>query len=251
MTDYNLTDFLENFEKYEDEECDFFPFLEDEFKAWLVNERKLSEKYVAEYIRNIEHAYYSLYDIVQINLVKTLRSWIVDIPVNPGNSFSKEAAVELVNIYLETMQEELDWNEDAYTKAEKRALAAYHDFIIFYTGGSDSNLLKGKTPSLPDEDEFASWMEHEYKRDPFEVGKIVSSVARMGMILPSLVTAPMSFIDVLRALPTKSKRENYLRKVAGITDKKSNDIAGCSQKTVRNGISNVRYYINFLNQMGK
>lgn len=248
MDNLSIIDLVKNFDKYEDEECDFFPFLGDEFKTWLANERKLSEKYVAECIRNCENAYYSLYEIVEIDLVRTLRSWIVDIPTRTGESFSKIAAVELINIYLETMQEELDRNEDAYTKAEIRAMMAYHDFISFYTGGSDSNLLKVKTPPLPDEDEFVLWIEQEYKKGPIEVGKIVSSVARMGVILPSLVTEPMSFIDVLRALPTKSKRENYLAMVIRKRDKKDNDIAGCSQKTVQNGISNMRYYINFLNQ---
>lgn len=226
---------------------DFFPFLEQEFKAWLANERKLSDKYVAEYIRNCENAYYSLYDIVEIDLVKTLRSWIVDIPARTENSFSKKAALELVNIYIETMQEELDRDEDAYTKGEIRAMMAYHDFISFYTGVSDSNLLKGKTPPLPDEDEFASWIEQEYKKDPIEAGKIVSSVARTGMILPSLVSDPMSFIDVLRALPTKSKRESYLAMAVGANGKRESAHADCSHKTVQNGISNIRYYINFLN----
>ena len=68
----------------------------------------------------------------------------------------------------------------------------------------------------------------------------------MDLILPSLVSEPMTFLDVLRALPTGIKRKNYI-KLVRTKKREINRNADCSYKTIQNGFANINYYLNFLN----
>lgn len=237
----------------EDEEVEIafvVPYLEDEFKQWLMDKRGITAKSANEYIRAYESAYESLYDIVELDLYDSLHMLLEEIPELMNSDKSKAMAPGLVEVYVETMLEELDADEDAYTKAELRAMTTYHAFIVELSGSSDKKFIKEKTTSLPDENDFLSWLEKEYKMNYDEAGKIVSSVKNMDLILPSLVSDPMTFLDVLRALPAGSKRKNYIKMVR--TKKKAiTRNAHCSYKTIQNGFANIIYYLNFLNEKNK
>lgn len=234
-------------EEDEDVEIAFvIPYLEDKFKRWLMDKRGISAKSADDYIRAYESAYESLYEIIQLDLYHLLHSFLVEIPEKTKYDLTIPHAPGLVEIYVETMLEELDENEDAYTKAELRALTTYHAFIVEVAGASDKTLAKKKSCSLPDEEEFLSWLETECRVDYENAKKIVSSVKRMDLILPSLVSEPMTFLDVLRALPAGSKRKNYI-KLVRTKKKEIYRNADCSYKTIQNGLANITYYINFLN----
>ena len=222
------------------------PYLENEFKKWLMDTRDLSEISANRYIEAYMSAYESLYDIVGLDLPHILHSFLVEIPEQTKCDLTISEAPGLVEIYVETMIEELEANEKAYTKAERRALTTYHDFIAEKAGTSDKTLAKKKSNSLPDEEEFLSWLEKEVNIDYENARKIVSSVKRMDLRLPSLVSDPMTFLDVLRALPAGSKRKNYIKMVS----KRKKEIyrnADCSDKTIKNGFANIDSYLNFLN----
>lgn len=223
------------------------PYLRDEFKNWLMTTRENKEKSAEDYLRTFESAYESLYEIVEIDLYSALRAFLTTIPGETSSNFTKELAPELVNIYLEAIQEELDKNEDSYSKADFRAIAAYHDFIVYLVQSNDPKALQEKSKALPDEVEFLNWLEKEYKMDLENAGKIVSSVKRMDLVLPSMVTDLMTFLDVLRVIPDKTKREKYFDMVS----KKKGQVYAKSKiayKTIQIGLSNIKYYINFLNQ---
>lgn len=226
------------------------PYLKDEFKKWLMDKRGISAKSADDYLRAYESAYESLYDIVGLDLYHLLHSFLVEIPEKTKCDLTKEDAPGLVETYVETMLEELDADEDAYTKAELRALTTYHAFIVDVAGASDKTLAKEKSCSLPDEEEFLSWLETECRVDYENAKKIVSSVKRMDLILPSLVSEPMTFLDVLRALPAGSKRKNYI-KLVRTKEKEIYRNADCSYKTIQNGFANITYYLNFLNDNNK
>ena len=234
-------------EEDEDDEIVFVvPYLDDEFKKWLMYKRDISAKSADDYLRAYESAYESLYDIVGLDLYHLLHSFLIEIPEKTKCDLTKEEAPGLVEIYVETMLEELYANEDAYTKAELRALITYHAFIVDVAGSSDKTLDKKKSSSLPDEEAFLSWLETECRVDYENAKKIVSSVKRMDLILPSLVSEPMTFLDVLRALPAGNKRKNYIKMVrTGI--KKIVHNSGCSYKTVLNGFANIKCYMLYLN----
>lgn len=233
----------------ENEESDVVivvPYLMGEFKSWHMETRGLKEKSAEDHLRAYESAYESLYEELEIDLYGLLRSFIEEIPQKTGCDFTKEFAPELVNIYLETMQEMLNEDEDAFTKADLRAIMAYHDFIVDITDSNEAKVCMEKSTSLPDEDEFLAWLEKEYNMDYENAKRIVSSIKRMDLIFPSLVTDPMSFLDVLRAIPEKGKREKYL----DIVSKRKGQIYSNSHgsyKTILNGLNNIRYYLNFLN----
>ena len=232
----------------EDEDVDIayvFPYLQDEFKEWLMNKRGISVKSADDYLRAYESGYDSLYEKVGIDLYHLLESIFEGTSEEIKFDFTKEDAPGLVEIYVETMLEELDENEDAYTKAELRALTTYHAFIVDVAGASDKTLIKEKSSSLPDEEVFLSWLETECRVDYENAKKIVSSVKRMDLILPSLVSEQMTFLDVLRALPAGSKRENYIKLVRSKQNEISSN-ANCSYKTIQNGLANVAYYVLFL-----
>ena len=145
----------------EDEEMDLtivIPYLQEEFKKWLMERRGISAKSADDYLRAYESAYESLYDIVELDLYHLLHSFLVEIPKTTKCDITKAEAPGLVEIYVETMLEELDANEDAYTKAELRALTTYHAFIVEVAGASDKTLVKEKSCSLPDEEQVLSWL---------------------------------------------------------------------------------------------
>lgn len=237
-------------EEAEDVEIAYvFPYRQGEFKEWLMNKRNISAKSADDYLRAYESGYDSLYEEVGLDLYHILQS-IFEGTSEAKFDLTKEDAPGLVEIYVETMLEKLDENEDAYTKAELRALTTYHAFIVDVAGASDKTLTKEKSYSLPDEEEFLSWLETECRVDYENAKKIVSSVRRMDLILPSLVHEPMTFLDVLRALPAGSKRKNYIKLVRT----KKREIyrnADCSYKTIQNGFANINYYLNFLNDNNK
>lgn len=233
----------------ENEECDMalmIPYLMEEFKAWLMSSRLLKKKSAEDYIKAYERAYESLYGILGVDLFSLLRAFLMTIPDETGNDLTKEVAPDLVNIYIETMKEELDRNETAYTNAERRAMMEYHDFIVDIAKSSVAKISLEKVGRLPDEDRFLSWLETEYRMDYGKAKRILSSIKRVNLILPSLVSEPMSFLDVLLALPDKDKRAKYYMLVS----KKRNQTyakAAVAYKTLQNGMSNIKYYLNFLN----
>ena len=251
METESLYDRIANFN--EDEECDValvVPYLQEEFKKWLMETRDIKEKSAEDYLRAYESAYESLYAELEIDLYGLLRSFIKEIPHKTGCDLTKEFAPELVNIYLETMQEMLDEDEDIFTKANLRAMMAYHDFIADITNSSETKVCMEKSTPLPDEEEFLAWLEKEYKMDYENAKRIISSVKRMDLILPSLVTDPMSFLDVLRAIPDNNKRKKYLDMVSKNKGEIYSKSRG-SYKTILNGLANIKYYINFLNGNNK
>lgn len=233
----------------ENEECDLalvIPYLMEEFKAWLMESRFLKKKSAEDYIRAYERAYESLFQIIGMDLYSVLRAFLMTIPDNTGSDLTKEVAPDLVNIYIETMQDELEKNRTAYTNTERRAMMEYHDFIVDIANSSAAKISMEKVEPLPDEDGFLSWLEAEYRMDYGKAKRILSSIKRVNLILPSLVSEPMSFLDVLRALPDKDKRAKYYMMVS----KKRNQTyakASGAYKTIQNGMSNIKYYLNFLN----
>lgn len=233
----------------EDEESEVIlviPYLQEDFKKWLMETRDIKEKTANDYLRAYESGYESLYEQFGLDLYSLLHAFIEDIPSKTGCDLTKSSAPDLVKAYLETMQEMLDKDEDAFTKAELCAMMAYHDFIVDITDSVEEKISKKKSKQLPDEEQFLDWLETEYKMDCENAKRIVSSIKRMDLIIPSLVTDPMSFFDVLRAIPDKNKRENYM---AMVGQRKYQIFAKShsKHKTIINGLGNLRYYLNFLN----
>lgn len=233
----------------ENEKCEVvlaIPYLREEFKRWLMETRDIKEKSADDYLRAYESAYESLYEEIGLDLYSLLRSFLTEIPQQTGCDVTKCLASDLVKEHLEIMQEMYFEDENTFTKADIRAMMAYNDFIADITESSEAKVCMEKPAPLPDEEEFLSWLETEYKMDYENAKRIVSSVKRMDLILPSLVTEPMSFLDVLRAIPDKSKRENYM---AMVSEKKGEIYSRShgSYKTILNGLTNIRYYIKFLN----
>ena len=155
-----------------------------------------------------------------------------------------QAAPTLVDDYIRAFKQINRADKDY--KKNLLVLTAFHDFIVDLSGSPSIKYMKKKTLCLPDEEAFKNWMVTEYKMDYKKAGKIVSSIKRMNLFLPSLVSDPMSFLDVLRALPIPSKRDNY---IALIKSKKQAIYrsASCSSKTISNGWSNIGFYLKFLN----
>lgn len=248
MKNESLNDIIVNFNEDEDSEVILvIPYLQEEFKRWLMETRDIKEKSAEDYLRAYKAAYELLYEQLELDLYGMLRSFMKEIPEKTGCDITKSFAPDLVNAYLETMQEMLDEDEDAFTKADLRAMMAYHDFIVDITGSAEAKVCIEKLTPLPDEKKFLTWLETEYKMNYENAKRIVSSVKRMDMILPSLVTDPMSFLDVLRAIPDNNKRKMYLDMVSEKKGEIYTKSRG-SYKTILNGLANMKYYINFLNK---
>lgn len=223
------------------------PYKEDDFKKWLIDHQKISAKSADSYIRDYISAYEPLNEIVDIDLFDLLLFYIEDYLEERSSDVEKDMILDAVKIYIQAIQEELENDNELYTKAQYRAFIAYHDFIADLIGSRAPRLLKQKAAPLPDEAEFEKWLEADYHMNYANIKKIVSSVARMDLVLPSIVTDPMSFLDVLRALPTKEKREKY---IALVRKYKSQILAksGYAESTIMNGFANVSLYAQFLSR---
>lgn len=222
------------------------PYLQDKFHQWLMDVRGINAKSADDYIRQYESAYDHLYEEVGIDLYDLLQTIFEENGDETGYALTEEDAPDFVKIYLDKMLEKMDEQEDSFTKAELRALASYHAFIVDLAGTEDETFIKEKSTPLPDEREFTDWLEAEYKMDYENARKIASSIKRMDLILPSLVTEPMTFLEVLRAIPINSKRTHYVERVANQKQRIYKN-AKVSYKTVQTGLANIIFYLNFLN----
>ncbi len=246
----SLEDLLAKLPDYEDEESEIVmtvPYMMNEFRQWLIENRSISEKSADDYIRAYESAYESLYKLTGLNLYDLLRSFLTEIPVRTKCDLTKKSAPELVKAYVDTIMEEREKDKDSYPTAAVLAMQAYHDFIVDVAEAHDRKLLKKKAAPLPDEKEFISWLETERRISYDNAVKMANSVRNMDPELPSIVTNPMTFLEVLRALPTKRMQEKYIDMVK----KQHQQIyanASCSYITIRNGFTNIGYYLNFLNR---
>lgn len=222
------------------------PYLQDKFHQWLMDVRGINEKSADDYIRQYESGYDHLYEEVGIDLYHLLQTIFEGTDEEYDGELTEEDAPDLVKIYLDKMLEKMDSQEDSYTKAELRAMASYHAFIVDLAGTGEEIFIKEKSTPLLDEREFTDWLEAEYKMDYENAKKIAYSVRRMDLILPSLVTEPMTFLDVLRAIPINSKRNNYVNLVSKQKQRIYKN-AKVSYKTIQTGLSNIIFYLNFLN----
>ncbi|MBD5180150.1 MAG: hypothetical protein HDT01_02495 [Bacteroidales bacterium] len=222
------------------------PYLQNEFKDWLINKRGISEKSADEYLRAYRSAYEALHKKIDIDLYSLLHSFLVEIPEKTKCDLTKAEAPGLVLIYVDEMLKAFERKEKAFENIDLRVLTTYHAFITEISESSDKTFIKKKSVALPDEGEFLEWLENECRIKFENAKKIVSSVKRMDLIMPSLVSDPMTFLDVLRAIPNKEKREKYIKLVC--KDKEAiYRNAGCSYKTLKNGFTNIDYYLKFIN----
>ena len=107
-----------------------------------------------------------------------------------------------------------------------------------------------KADPLPDEEIFIAWLEKECRQTYGNACKIVSSIKQLDLILPSFVSEPMTFLDVLRAAPDK-KREKYIEYVCDRIHLRGSKKRG-KHKTIANRLANIRtFYINFLNSQSQ
>lgn len=212
------------------------PYLKDEFRQWVMDELHVSARTAKAFVKNFTTGYKALYPRVGVDLYGTVKTFLEFLPPT-----SRVQASWSVDLYLY----ELDDGEISLPTAQRRAIEAYHDFIVAYTDAPEETVLKRSEP-LADKAEFVTWLERECRMDYENADKVASSVSRMDAVVPSLVSDPMSFLDVLRALPTKSKRENYIF-LLQIRSMRIAHQSGVAEKTIDNGLRNVELYANFLN----
>ncbi|MBD5293865.1 MAG: hypothetical protein HDR79_00295 [Bacteroides sp.] len=254
-----------------------FYYLRYGFKKWLIEERKLKIRSAKDYLRRLTKLHNSLAPLVGYDLFEMLGVFLnlesihnespdldfdEDSFEDPQWSRLDESKRELdakyseimtrlshrapmvVDDYIDTFNELNEDSEDFTVNL--RVLHAFHDFVVVLSGSSCTKYLKEKSVVIPDEEAFQNWLVAEYKMDYENARKILSSVKRMDTILPSVVSDPMSLLDVLYALPTERKRKNYVRLIRKRIQKISYG-TDCSDKTISNGLSNITYYLNFLN----
>lgn len=235
------------------------PYMEDEFRQWLMEKRAIAKKSAGDYLRAYRSTYEQLYINIGIDLYDTLDllfSIATDSPDNILSRNLKNHGPLLVKIYVDAMEQQMegkevtDKKEKARQNAGLRALKAYHAFIADECGNTGRRLLKPKAKPLPDEEIFITWLEKECRQTYGNACKIVSSIKLLDLILPSFVSEPMTFLDVLRAAPDK-KRGKYIKYVCNRIHLRGSKKRG-KHKTIANCLANTRtFYINFLNSQSQ
>lgn len=248
MTDFNLYDDLENFS--EDGFSDvvlIIPYKGDEFKRWLIDNRKITNESAGRYVNHYMSAYERLFEIVELDLYDLLSEFIDKIPGNTGSSLTKECAVGLTECYVEAIQEELDRDAGSFSKDELRAILAYHDFIAAITG--DSSLTMPKSKNLPFEDKFVDWLCDDLGMNYENAKKDASAAKIIGLLLNNLVDDESDLLESASTIQDKDSREEILATLINarglFADEKK------SPKTLQNGISALKKYFLFLNDRNK
>ncbi|MCH5218390.1 MAG: hypothetical protein J1F07_07575 [Muribaculaceae bacterium] len=246
--EFNVNDYLESFS--EDELFDgvlIIPYMEDEFKRWLIENRQITEESASRYINHYMSAYERLFEVVGLDLYDLLRKFIEEIPAKTGNTLTKEGAVDLAICYVEAIQEELDRDNDSYTKEELRAILAYRDFIAFIAG--EDSMTEYKTINLPFGDEFIDWLCDELGMDYENAKKEASAARTVGSLLNHLVDRDGNLIEFASTLKNKDNREEIL---ANLIDARGlHNGEDKATKTLQNGISSLKKYFLFLNDKNK
>lgn len=247
-TKFNLKDYLESFSEDElFEEVLIIPYKEDEFKAWLIENRQITEDSAERYINHYMSAYERLFEVVGLDLYDLLREFIEVIPSKTGNNLTKESAVDLVECYAEAIQEELDCDAESYTKEELRAVIAYRGFIAFITG--DDSMMMHKTINLPFENEFIDWLCKDLGMTHENAKKEASAAKTAGSLLNNLVDPDANLIEFASSLRNKDNRDEILATLIDARGLFSGEDK--SVKTLRNGISSLKKYFLFLGDKNK
>ena len=223
------------------------PYKEDEFKRWLIENRKITNESAGRYVNHYMSAYERLFNIVELDLYDLLSKFIDEIPSNTGNSLTKECAVNLTECYVEAIQEELDRDAGSFSKYELRAILAYHDFIAAITG--DNSLTMPKSKNLPFEDKFVDWLCVDLGMNYENAKKEASAAKTTGLLLNNLVDDKSDLLELASTTQDKDSREEILATLIDarglFADEKK------SPKTLQNGISALKKYFLFLNDRNK
>ncbi|MDE5868745.1 MAG: hypothetical protein K2H18_00810 [Muribaculaceae bacterium] len=242
-----------------------FFYLRAGFKRWLVDQRNLTKKSANDYLRKFDSLYDALSPLVGYDIYEMLAEFLdlcPDLPIEDDsedkedwkkiygydlNAYFANQAPGLVNTYIMVLKNEME-KDARYSRTDLRVLETFHAYIVDISASSDAKYLKPKASPLPDEEEFLNWLMSSYNDIDYDrARKIVSSIKRLDLIAPSLVRDPISFLDVLRALPDNGKRENYIIRVHKRM-KHIHRTLSVTSKTISNEMSNARIYARFLNR---
>lgn len=243
-----MKNFLKNFQDDELlEEILIVPYKEDEFKAWLIENRQITDESAGRYVNHYMSAYERLFEVVGLDLYDLLREFVEAIPAKTGSAFTRGCADILVESYVEAIQEELDRDAESYSKEEMRAILAYRDFIAAITG--EDNVSRRRANNLPFEDEFVDWLCKDLGMAYDNAKKEASAAKTAGSLLNNLVDPDGNLIEFASTSRDKDNRDEIL---ATLIDAKGlHNGEDKATKTLQNGISSLKKYFLFLNDKNK
>lgn len=229
------------------------PYMGNDFLNWLIEHRHYHKKRAKTILSAYETAYEKLNDVLHIDLYDGLR---VLFPkegnANHGYEVANEFAVDLVAVYVEMMEEELQNEPKSFSSTEQQAIFAYHDFIS-WTGGIPEKYAK-KEWSLPFAKEFREWITpkcDDALKAYINSVKAVSSVKCLGRHLDSVGELWEELMHEFAETKDNDCRKELEERIKKIVCDAKEALPLKSRKSVRNGSTNLDKYFLFINHKYK
>lgn len=249
--DTSLDEIIDSFLKDGDSESEVevlnLPYLE-EFRQWLQETEGMDAKYAQTYLREVQKAYWSLYDYVGLKLEELLPYFITIIPTTYSCNLTKETASELIDIYIDEFQLQLAKNTHIVEAKWLKSFLKYKDFVEDKCAVTSRN--KREKFTIPYIDEFMNWLETHHMSYE-NASKVRSSLCNSHNWLRPILEGEYDFFVEAAKLKDKAVRKRLLNFVIVEVNKTYPFYKNTALKTIKNCISNIRLYFNFLNDLSK
>ncbi len=247
----SLEEFFNSIPEYEDDEIVWPPYFW-EFEEWVKIHKDVTPEYASKLADILVDTVVYLYDFIGFSLYTELQNVI-------RSGITKESAVDLVDKYIDELNYHLKITPDMFSKRARRALLDYRSFIAEKTGTKDP--AEFNSFSIPYDTQFIEWLENSLNMDYENAAKVLYSLRNSVAWFRPIFDMDFDPFAEAISFSKKESREKMLEYIIDHvetffelkTDSKVLSRQECmpKRKTVKNAISNMKCYFNFLNDMNK
>ena len=249
----SLEEFFDRIPEYDDDDDEIvWPPYFWEFEKWVIIHKDVTPEYASKLTDILLDTVEYLYDFIGFSLYAEFENVM-------RCGITEESAVDLVDKYIDELNCQLELAPDLFNKRARRALLYYRSFVAEKTGAKDP--AESNSFSIPHDTQFVEWLENSLNMDYENATKVLSSLRNSVACFRPIFD--MDFDPFAEAISFSKKesrdkmREYIIDHVETFfelkTDSKVLSRQECmpKRKTVKNAISNMKCYFNFLNDMNK
>lgn len=229
-----------------------YPFGQQKFEQWMRQAEGLTEETIDKQVKYFMDGCEAVDDELVMNLHELLESYIRVIPETTGSNLTKEFAVDLIEMYHDFIEELVANGREDLRKAP-RAFNYYKKFLMDYVDHPDKCVIKKL--EVPYKDEFINWLETDLHKSYLNAKKDVYALQSAEVWVSVLFNfEDYDLFNRLAKMNNKADRQrvlDLLREYKNEAPPEAFKKVNINKKTVSNGLSCLKTYINFLNQKEK
>lgn len=249
----SLEEFFDRIPEYDDDDDEIvWPPYFWEFEKWVIIHKDVTPEYASKLTDILLDTVEYLYDFIGFSLYTELQNVM-------RSGITKESAVDLVDKYIDELNYHLELAPNLFNKRARRALLCYRSFIAEKTGAKDP--AESNSFSIPHDTQFVEWLENSLNMDYENATKVLSSLRNSVAWFRPIFDMDFDPFAEAISFSKKESRDKMLEYIIDHvetffelkTDSKVLSRQECmpKRKTVKNAISNMKCYFNFLNDMNK